>query len=109
MAADKIFDERFKVFVRQIIEGQLGRVGMWRRLSDRAVKHGFGVSLLPCVLGDRETDLIRLTPPVRELAEDMYLLVRSDIRKLAPVYEITSNLVRFFKENDRAFSGAIRA
>jgi DNA-binding transcriptional LysR family regulator len=73
-----------------------------------AVKQGFGVSLLPCVLGDRESDLVRLTPPVRELAEDMYLLVHDDIRKLSPVREITSNLVRFFKENDGAFSGADR-
>jgi len=38
----------------------------------------------------------------------MYLLVHSDIRKLAPVQEITTNLVRFFKQNDRAFSGSGR-
>jgi DNA-binding transcriptional LysR family regulator len=87
-----------------IIVARLGEV--YLRLA--AVRQGFGVSLLPCVLGDREADLMRLTPPVRELTEDMYLLVHTDIRKLAPVHEITSNLVRFFKQNDRAFSGADR-
>jgi DNA-binding transcriptional LysR family regulator len=87
-----------------IIVARLGEVHL--RLA--AVKQGFGVSLLPCVLGDREIDLMRLTPPIRELAEDMYLLVHNDIRKLAPAREITSNLVRFFKETEGAFSGADR-
>jgi DNA-binding transcriptional LysR family regulator len=88
-----------------VIVVRLGEV--YLRLA--AVKQGFGVSLLPCVLGDREADLVRLIPPVRELAEDMYLLVHKDIRKLAPVQEITANLVRFFKQNDGAFSGAGRS
>lgn len=87
-----------------IIAARLGEV--YLRLA--AVKQGLGVSLLPCILGDRESDLARLTPPVKELAEDMYLLVHTDIRKLAPVHEITSNLVRFFKANEALFSGADR-
>jgi DNA-binding transcriptional LysR family regulator len=87
-----------------VIVARLGEV--YLRLA--AVKHGFGVSLLPCVLGDREIDLVRLTPPIRELSEDMYLLLHNDIRKFAPAREISSNLVRFFRENEGAFSGADR-
>lgn len=48
-----------------VIVARLGEV--YLRLA--AVRQGFGVSLLPCVLGDRETDLMRMTPTVRELAE----------------------------------------
>jgi hypothetical protein len=38
----------------------------------------------------------------------MYLLLHNDIRKFAPAREISSNLVRFFRENEGAFSGADR-
>lgn len=87
-----------------LVIARLGEVYM--RLA--AVKQGLGVSLLPCILGDREADLMRLTPPVKELTEDMFLIVHDDIRRLPAGREITSNLVRFFKENEKAFSGADR-
>ena len=45
-----------------------------------AAKAGLGYALLPCVLGDAAGELQRVTPPIPELATQIWLLTHSDLR-----------------------------
>lgn len=72
-----------------------------------AVKAGGGASLLPCLLGDRESSLARLTPPVPELAEEIFLLTHSDVARRPATRDISARIVRLFKENAARISGSL--
>ncbi|MFN4143566.1 LysR family transcriptional regulator [Aestuariivirga sp.] len=84
-----------------VITARLGEV--YLRLA--AVREGLGLSLLPCILGDREPALVRVTPPIAELAEDIYLLVHDDIGRLPVARDIAANLAKFIAENRKPLSG----
>ncbi|HZD52351.1 MAG TPA: LysR substrate-binding domain-containing protein [Woeseiaceae bacterium] len=47
-----------------------------------AARAGMGAALLPCYLGDPETDLVRLLPqPVAELAGELWIVTHADLRR----------------------------
>lgn len=46
---------------------------------------GLGVATLPCIVGDSEPHLVRCMPPPPELAAEMWLIVREDLRAAAHV------------------------
>jgi DNA-binding transcriptional LysR family regulator len=46
-----------------------------------ALKGGLGVAPLPCVIGDAEADLVRCFPPLSELATELWLVIRADVRQ----------------------------
>jgi DNA-binding transcriptional LysR family regulator len=50
-----------------------------------AARAGMGVALLPCYIGDEETELARVSPPIAALATDLWLLVHNDVRNAARV------------------------
>ena len=50
-----------------------------------AAKAGMGLAALPSFLGDAATELRRVTPPVAELATDLWLLTHRDLRRVARV------------------------
>jgi DNA-binding transcriptional LysR family regulator len=54
-----------------------------------AVKSGLGVSALPCMMGDREPDLVRCMPPVAELDSDLWLILREPMKDLPHVKAFT--------------------
>lgn len=45
-----------------------------------AVRAGLGIGMLPCFVGDTEADLVRCLPPSRELDNEVWMIVREDIR-----------------------------
>jgi DNA-binding transcriptional LysR family regulator len=47
-----------------------------------ALRSGIGIGFLPCYLGDPDGRLARLTPPMPELASDLWLLAHADLRKV---------------------------
>ena len=94
----------FDAFVaerRGIIVARVGEV--YLRLA--AAREGIGATLLPCILGDRDPALTRLTPPVAELAEDIYLLIHNDVARMPAVREVASNLAQFITENRLRLTG----
>jgi DNA-binding transcriptional LysR family regulator len=54
-----------------------------------AVKAGLGVSVLPCMMGDREPDLVRCMPPLDELDSDLWLVLREPMKDLPHVKAFT--------------------
>jgi DNA-binding transcriptional LysR family regulator len=84
-------------------EGPIQNLGGWSWLSEAApgaeivtrstsvtnllsaVKAGLGVSVLPCMLGDPDPELIRCIGPIDELRSDLWLLTRDDRRDIARV------------------------
>jgi hypothetical protein len=46
-----------------------------------ALRSALGIGFLPCYLGDPDRALVRLTPPMPELASDL-LLAHADLRKV---------------------------
>lgn len=50
-----------------------------------AAKHGFGLSPLPCWLGDSEPGLIRVLPPLEDNNTDLWLLTLKELRHTARV------------------------
>lgn len=50
-----------------------------------AVRAGVGVAGLPCFLGDRDRDLIRVKENVPPFARDIWLMVHRDLRRAHPV------------------------
>lgn len=50
-----------------------------------AAAEGAGLSVLPCYLGDADARLVRLGPPVPELASELWLLTHPDLRHAARV------------------------
>jgi DNA-binding transcriptional LysR family regulator len=84
-----------------VVKVRLGEV--YLRLA--AVKEGSGLTLLPCILGDRDPELVRYTPPVDELKEDIYLLVHDDIGRMPAAREIAANLGKLMSDHRRVLSG----
>jgi DNA-binding transcriptional LysR family regulator len=94
----------FDAFVEERRGRTIARLGeVHLRLA--AVKAGVGASLLPCLLGDREGGLVRLTPPLPALAEEMFLLVHSDVSRRPAAREFSARIVRLFKDRASDFSG----
>jgi DNA-binding transcriptional LysR family regulator len=50
-----------------------------------AVREGIGIGLLPCFMADVERTLVRLGPPIPEIAPGLWLLVHADLRRNARV------------------------
>jgi DNA-binding transcriptional LysR family regulator len=51
----------------------------------RACVAGLGLALLPCFMGEQEPALLRLCPPIAELATDLWLLIHPDLRQTARI------------------------
>lgn len=80
---------------------RLGEVHLRRE----AVARGLGVSLLPCFLGDAGPDLVRVVPPPPELCEDVFLLVRDDLKAVPAVRELGQALARLFRDQAATLGG----
>jgi DNA-binding transcriptional LysR family regulator len=71
-----------------------------------SVRAGLGVSCLPCVTGDREEQLVRLFPPIADLATPVWLVTTDSARKqphVRAVIDFIVNMVqlRFEQETRR--------
>lgn len=86
------------------------RVRTLMRVSETVLRHqaaldGVGAALLPCHLGDRESTLVRLTGPIPELDENMYLVVHRDLRRVAAVRRAADALAALCKARARELAG----
>lgn len=70
-----------------------------------AARRGMGMTLLPCVLGDADPALVRVTDPPAALREDVHLLVHRDRRDAPAVAAVVEALVRLFRHHAQALAG----
>jgi DNA-binding transcriptional LysR family regulator len=64
-----------------------------------AVRAGVGVAGLPCFIGDRDHDLVRIGADVRPFARDIWLLVHRDLRKNSAVHAVMDFVSDVISEN----------
>ena|SRR5262245_42254259 len=50
-----------------------------------AARSGLGVAPLPCFLGDRDRQLVRVKPPIADMAATLWLLIHPDLRRVARI------------------------
>jgi DNA-binding transcriptional LysR family regulator len=86
------------------------RIRVTMRVSETVLRHqaaidGLGATMLPCHLGDAEKRLVRLTGPIPELDEDMYMVIHRDLRRVAAVRETAEALARLFKRHAKELAG----
>jgi DNA-binding transcriptional LysR family regulator len=92
--------------------GLEGQVAMHHATSTgllSAVRSGFGIAVLPCIVADAEPDLVRCLPPRADHHREMWLLTHERVRHTPRVrlvidfmYERLIRLVRQLEENRAA-------
>lgn len=70
-----------------------------------AAKRGLGVTLLPCILGDREPGLIRTTHAPVELNFSLWILIHPDLRNTARVKALMAFLLGELEKEKPAIEG----
>ena len=66
---------------------------------------GIGLAPLPCFLGDVEAGLVRVLPPLPEMATTLWLLTHPDLRRTARVRLVLDLLARHFARQRRLLDG----
>jgi DNA-binding transcriptional LysR family regulator len=97
-------------------EGRLTRLPGWRWLADAEpdavirfrsssfvsvvanLKAGLGIGPLPTIIGDAEPELVRCFPPPPELRDEMWLIVREEIKNEPHVRALTDFLASYVRE-----------
>ena len=98
------------------LEGHMGRLRAWLWLKESApdavvrfrsnslvnlvsnLKAGLGLGVLPTLTGDREPELMRCFPPPPELRDELWLIVREEIKGQPHVRALTSFLASHVRE-----------
>lgn len=72
-----------------------------------AVANGLGLGVLPCYLADGDARLKRLTPPIDELASDLWFLTHSELRHTARMRVLSDFMSRQFQALRPLFQGEL--
>lgn len=76
-----------------------------RRLQHAACKAGMGLAVLPCLLADREPDLVRLLPPERVMSVELWLVAPRDLLRARRVRAVMDFLAELGERSHREKSG----
>ena len=97
------------------LDGEMGRLPAWLWLRDSApgavmrfrsnslvnlvsnLKAGLGLGVLPTMIGDAEPELVRCFPPPPELASELWLIVREEIKAQPHVRALTDFLDHYIR------------
>lgn len=69
-----------------------------------SARAGVGVAVLPLYLGEVDPDLQRLSPPIGELATDLWILMHEDLRNTARIKALTEHVGKSLAERLEAFA-----
>ncbi|HEX3520822.1 MAG TPA: LysR family transcriptional regulator [Stellaceae bacterium] len=70
-----------------------------------AIRAGTGRGVLPCYVGDGHPLLERLTPPIREIAAEYWIIVHRDLRRAACVRAVIDWMKALFAEQRDVLAG----
>lgn len=72
-----------------------------------AVKAGIGMALLPCYLGDQESDIISVSGPAAALTRELWLITHKDLRNTARVRAFFDAVGQGLIERRQLLEGAL--
>lgn len=72
-----------------------------------AATQGIGVAALPCFLGDSDTRLKRILPPVDALESELWLLSHPDLKRTARVRALMDFLLKVLENNKKLIEGQL--
>lgn len=64
-----------------------------------AMASGMGLGILPCMHGNQIDKLVRISPEVEGVGEDIWLLAHPDVRKSAKIREFMNHCMQYLSEN----------
>lgn len=70
-----------------------------------AARAGIGLAPLPCVIADPDPDLVRVMPPLPEMATSLWLLTHPDLRRTARVRAVLDALADYLKTRRALLAG----
>lgn len=97
------FDEEHAYFTQQKwLDQTLGNGMATVRVNNGALLHsvvrnGAGLGVLPCFIGDRDHDLVRVTPPLADVKSAKHIIVHPDLRRVPSVRAVMDELIDLFK------------
>ena len=69
------------------------------------VKSGAGLGVLPCFVGDGDPSLVRLTPPLKDVVEPLWMLVHPDMKRRPAIRAVMDALIAAFNEKKSVLAG----
>jgi len=72
-----------------------------------AVSGGIGVGLLPCMHGDENDNLVRISPVIPEIKEDLWFLAHPDVRKSAKIRDFMNHCIQHLTDERSNIFGII--
>ena len=73
-----------------------------------AAKTNMGAAMLPCFIGDQEKKLQRVTPPIKDLNSELWILTHSDLRQTARVRALMKHLYSSLSEQKALIEGDLK-
>jgi DNA-binding transcriptional LysR family regulator len=71
----------------------------------QAARAGIGCAVLPCFVGGSIPDLVRLGPPLDELAQPLWLLMHPDVARVPRMRRASAALAEEVSKSSRLMSG----
>jgi len=70
-----------------------------------AVAAGKALGVLPCFAGDTDPSLVRLTPPLKDVQETLWMLVHPDMKRRPAIRAVMDALIGLFADQKAALAG----
>jgi DNA-binding transcriptional LysR family regulator len=83
------------------------RVNNWLVVHE-AVRHGAGLSILPCYLGDTDARLQRVGSILDDVVVEQWLLVHRDLRNLPRVRAVMDAVIDLFQRHKATLEGRVK-
>jgi DNA-binding transcriptional LysR family regulator len=75
------------------------------KLQTVATRKGMGIGILPCFVGDKDPELVRIPPYTSEEKYDLWILSHPDLRKNAKIQTFVRFMTVFVQEKQRLLEG----
>lgn len=75
------------------------------KLQAVATREGMGIGILPCFVGDKDSELVRIPPYTSEAKYDLWILSHPDLRKNAKIQTFVRFMTEYVQEKKDLLEG----
>ena len=75
------------------------------KLQAVATREGMGIGILPCFVGDKDSELVRIPPYTSEAKYDLWIFSHPDLRKNAKIQTFVRFMTEYVQEKKDLFEG----